>query len=312
MIDSNYKKEYCRLRDEIIQREFKYLDEQQREAVFSKKRNTIVLACPGSGKTTVLIHKVLYLTKYGLVYKSMLAPENLCKEDIELLKKFLKDESIAENTEATNKIHRLLCFAKINPKNIIVITFTKAAASTMKRRFQILAEDIEAPFFGTFHGLFYKLLIRHYGNIKILDPSQGYRVISNTLSNLIEEVSEDKVKEIRNRISLFKCSGRSFEETNSNLTEDIFMSCYNAYEKHKDEKGQLDFDDLQIKFIELLRSRQDIAEAYRKNFSFLIVDEFQDCDELQLQIIKELNKYNSVFAVGDEDQSIITPCLYVH
>jgi DNA helicase-2/ATP-dependent DNA helicase PcrA len=82
------------------------------------------------------------------------------------------------------------------------------------------------------------------------------------------------------------------------------MNCYNAYEQHKTERGLLDFDDLQIRFMELLKSRTDIAEAYRKGFSYIIIDEFQDSDEVQLQIIKELNKYNSVFAVGDEDQCI--------
>jgi DNA helicase-2/ATP-dependent DNA helicase PcrA len=304
MTDINLKEEYFKLRDEIILREFRNLDEQQREAVLSHNRNTLVLACPGSGKTTVLIHKVLYLAKYGPVYKSSQTPDNLNFEDIRVLREFLSDKSIAEGNLMRNRIEKLLYFGRIDYRNIIVITFTKAAAATMKKRFQALGKGIEAPFFGTFHGLFYKLLIRHYGNIKILEPSQGYRVISNTLANLIDEVSEDKIKEIRNRISLFKCSGRSADDLDKSLTQDIFMNCYNAYEQHKTERGLLDFDDLQIRFMELLKSRTDIAEAYRKGFSYIIVDEFQDSDEVQLQIIKELNKYNSVFAVGDEDQCI--------
>jgi DNA helicase II / ATP-dependent DNA helicase PcrA len=296
--------EYCDLRDNIIERQFKHLDDQQKKAVFNEDRNVLVLACPGSGKTTVLINKVLYLTKYGAVYKSNLVPQDLQANDISLLKDYY--EAKAKNWLKSDKarLQYLLGFSRVNLNNIVVITFTKAAAMNMKKRFQALSLNENTPFFGTFHGLFYKLLIRHCGTIKIIESSEAYRLLSYTLAKHMEEVSEDKIKDIRSRISLYKCSELNIEDFDCHIAKDIFANCYNAYEDYKSEKGLMDFDDIQIKFRELLLKEPSIAEHYRKGFKYMLIDEFQDSDNIQLKIMQELNRYNSIFAVGDEDQCI--------
>ncbi|MFD3156390.1 ATP-dependent helicase [Haloimpatiens sp. FM7330] len=240
------------------------LDKYQSEAVYTNNRNSLVVAAPGSGKTTVIINRVFHL---------------------------IKDKNISY-------------------KNIIVITFTKAAALSMKRRYKSMITNNKninysyIPFFGTFHGLFYKILKNHHNNINIIDSNVTYRIITNVLRNYLDEVSEEKVREVINTISLFKTSTESMIEFEPNIDKDIFKHCYEIYEGYKKEKYLLDFDDLQIKCKELFLKNSKILNGYRKLFKYILVDEFQDCDSIQIDMLKLLNENNSIFAVGDEDQCI--------
>lgn len=234
------------------------LDAYQLEAVKSKHRNTLVVAPPGSGKTTVIINRIKYLI-----------------------------EELGVKSE-----------------NIIVITFTKAAAENMKLRYLKENNSGGIPFFGTFHGLFYKILKRHLGNIDIIDSSISYKLIQKILLTKLDEVAEDKVKEVLNNISLFKTSDIELAQFQPTLDKSIFNECLKSYEEYKKEKKLLDFDDLQIKCKELLLNNPRLLKGYRKLFTHILVDEFQDCDHLQIEILKLLNRENHIFAVGDEDQSI--------
>lgn len=234
------------------------LDAYQLEAVKSKHRNTLVVAPPGSGKTTVIINRVKCLIeKVG-----------------------------------------------VKAENIIVITFTKAAAENMKHRYLKENNSGGVPFFGTFHGLFYKILKRHVGNIDIIDSPTSYKLIQKILLTKLDEVAEDKVREVLNNISLFKTSDIELLQFKPTLDKSIFNECLKSYEEYKKEKNLLDFDDLQIKCKELLLNNPGLLNGYRKLFTHMLVDEFQDCDHLQIEILKLLNKENHIFAVGDEDQSI--------
>lgn len=302
MKDSRLQEEFYRLRDIIIERDFEYLDEEQRNAVLSSNRNVLVTACPGSGKTTALINRVKYLVKYGLTYNSSYVPENLNSDDLSIMKIFIEEES--EKSRHSERISSLLGQRRINASNIIVITFTKAAAANMKRRYEAINENTSVPFFGTFHGLFYKILVRHINKINIIKGSEEYRIISSVLAKHFEEINDDKVKEIRNTISLFKSSELPLDDFDKSIDKEIFMECYVAYEGYKEEKGLLDFDDLQLKCRELFKNKSQMRELYRKSFQHMLVDEFQDVDHIQLEILKILNDKNHLFALGDEDQCI--------
>jgi DNA helicase-2/ATP-dependent DNA helicase PcrA len=304
MITEELKYEFFKLRDLIIERDFNHLDNEQRKAVLSNNRNSLVLACPGSGKTTVLINRVVYLINYGNIYKSEFFPEELNNSDLVLLKQYLEDKNIIYSIGYKQKLEYLLGPKKEKASNIIVITFTKAAALNMKKRFEAISNENISPFFGTFHGLFYKLLMRNIRNINIIGASESYRLISNILIKHFDEVSEDKIKEVRNKISLYKCSDIPIEKFEADMDKNIFKDCYNSYEEYKHEKALIDFDDLQIKFRDLLFNTPNLLEQYRKWFTHVLVDEFQDIDNIQLYILKMLNAYNSVFGVGDEDQCI--------
>ena len=234
------------------------LDINQRNAVYIKEKNVLVVASPGSGKTTVIINIVNHLI-----------------EDL-----------------------------KINEGNIIVITFTRAAADNMRNRYKNIFKKEKAPFFGTFHGLFYKILLREGYDIKIMDGGKGHAIIKNVLSRYFDDVNDDKVREVMNNISMFKTSLCTINEFKSTVSKDIFLECLKAYESIKEREGLWDFDDLSVKVLKLLTENKRILEKYRRMFKYILVDEFQDCDNIQVSFLLLMNKDNELFAVGDEDQCI--------
>ena len=228
------------------------LDINQRNAVYIKEKNVLVVASPGSGKTTVIINRVNHLI-----------------EDL-----------------------------KINEGNIIVITFTRAAADNMRNRYKNIFKKERAPFFGTFHGLFYKILLREGYDIKIMDGGKGHAIIKNVLSRYFDDVNDDKVREVMNNISMFKTSLCTVDEFKSTVSKDIFLECLKVYESNKERECLWDFDDLSVKVLKLF------TEKYRRVFKYVLVDEFQDCDNIQVSFLMLMNKDNELFAVGDEDQCI--------
>jgi DNA helicase II / ATP-dependent DNA helicase PcrA len=234
------------------------LDKYQDEAVYIKDKNVLVVAAPGSGKTTVIINRVNYL------------------------------------------VNQL----RVKLGNIIIITFTRAAADNMRNRYKNVFNREVAPFFGTFHGLFYKILLREGFNISIVEGGVSHRIIKSVLSKYSDDVSEDKIKEALNNISFFKTSLKNIEDFTPTMAKDIFIECLNKYEEYKSKNGFWDFDDLSIKVINLFENDNRVLNKYISVFKYILVDEFQDCDELQMRFLKLINKGNSLFAVGDEDQCI--------
>lgn len=210
-----------------------------------------------------------------------------------------------KTTVIINRVLNLIKDRNVNYKNIIVITFTRSAAENMKSRFikMFNINQKEVPFFGTFHGLFYRIL-RNYQEINLIETKEVYYLIKKVLTSYIDEISEDKIKEVINSISLFKARGEVFEDFNCSIDKEIFLETFNYYEKYKKEKNLLDFDDLQIGVYKLFKNNPRILEGYRNLFKHILVDEFQDCDELQIKILKLLNENNNIYAVGDEDQCI--------
>lgn len=236
------------------------LDKYQEQAVNALEKNILIVAAPGSGKTTVII----------------------------------------------NRINKLVTELKVSIGNIIVITFTKAAAMNMKERYTNKFKKDKSPFFGTFHGLFYKILIREGIDIKIIDSFKVNRILENILKKYSDEVNDDRVKEVLNNISLFKNSRMPLGNFKPSLKREIFEECYRAYEGYKLEEKVMDFDDLALRVVELLENNERLLEGYRRLFKYVLVDEFQDCDELQIEFLSLINcgENNSLFAVGDEDQCI--------
>ncbi|MGL4451677.1 MAG: ATP-dependent helicase [Sarcina sp.] len=230
------------------------LDIYQKQAVVSNSDKTLIVAPPGSGKTTVIINRINYL--------------------------------IEKN---------------INDRNIIVLTFTKSAAENMKNRYMNIFNKKTSPFFGTFHGLFYKILLRYYGKLEIINTFEAFGVIKKQLMKASEEISDEKVKEILNNISLKK-SSYNIDDFKPTIAKDIFEECYKAYEEYKEYKNLLDFDDLQKKAIDLLQTNNNVLNGYKNLFKYILVDEFQDCDNLQIEFLKLIS--TNIFCVGDEDQCI--------
>ncbi|WP_125153844.1 ATP-dependent helicase [Clostridium rectalis] len=231
------------------------LDSYQKKAVTTNYNNVLIIAPPGSGKTHIIISRLIYLIK--------------------------------------NK--------KINKHNVVVITYTKAAADNMKKRFIKAMPKEEPPFFGTFHSFFYNILRKANKDINIISYKESYNVVKNTLEKYIEDISEDNIKDILCKISFYK-NNSSLE--NVKISERILLECYLNYENYKNNNGLLDFDDLQIKCKELFAQNKNILNMYRNKIKYILIDEFQDCDKTQIEVVRMLNSGGSLFAVGDEDQCI--------
>ena len=234
------------------------LDSLQEKAVKCTSENTLIVAAPGSGKTTVIINRIVHLIK------------NL----------------------------------RVDSEDIVVITFTRVAAENMKSRYIKLCDGKPIPYFGTMHSLFYKILRKYNSNMKIIDEFDTYKLINKVLLTYLDEISEEKIKEAINNISVYKTSNKTLENFCPSIDKSAFLECLKVYEDYKRENGLIDFDDLQIQCKKLLLENNEVLSYYRKKFKHILIDEFQDSDEIQIEILKLLSYNNSIFAVGDEDQSI--------
>ncbi|MBR5508598.1 MAG: ATP-dependent helicase [Lachnospiraceae bacterium] len=237
----------------------------QSMAVRHKDGPLLVLAGPGSGKTTVVTRRVQYL---------------------------IQDCGIA-------------------PSSILVITFTKAAANEMKERFlRLMGDDHTTVSFGTFHAIFFGILKLSYGFTasNILKEETRYQYLKETVEKLHLEIDDENefLSGISSEISLIKNERISPEHYFSkNCSEEIFRKIYEQYEEKKQRARMLDFDDMLVYTWELLSQRPDILSAWQKKFQYILVDEFQDINQLQYDILRLLAApENHLFIVGDDDQSI--------
>ncbi len=237
----------------------------QSMAVRHKDGPLLVLAGPGSGKTTVVTRRVQYL---------------------------IQD-------------------CAVSPSSILVITFTKAAATEMKKRFlRLMGEGHTTVSFGTFHAVFFMILKLAYGYTAGNILKEGIR--RQYLKELVEELRlepDDETEFLDNisaEISLLKnerISPRNY--FSKNCSEENFRRIYEGYENKKQQARLLDFDDMLVYTWELLSQREDILSAWQQKYRYILVDEFQDINQLQYDILKLLAApQDNLFIVGDDDQSI--------
>ncbi len=198
----------------------------------------------------------------------------------------------------------------VNPSNILVITFTKAAAGEMKQRFDKLMGEATRVTFGTFHAVFFRILKHAYNynasNIIREEVKRRYireLVLAEGLE-LFDE--EDVVNAIISEISLVKGEMLDLDSYYSvNCPEDSFRRIFKGYVKQCGKERLLDFDDMQSYTYDLLRQRQDILAMWQQHFKYILIDEFQDISHIQYEIVKMLAKpQDNLFIVGDDDQSI--------
>ena len=242
------------------------LNEQQREAVTSSGNNVIVVAGAGSGKTRVLVHRIAWLI------------------DIE----------------------------QVAPQNIFAVTFTNKAAKEMNSRVSdILGFESKGMWIGTFHGIAHRFLRLHWSdagldqNFQILDADDQLRQVKKIIKESLFDESRYPPKEIVWYINSQKDLGLRPEKSKSKKGFEHFLDVYSSYEKLCRQNSFVDFGELLLKFYETLKNNQKLLEHYRYRFENILVDEFQDTNEIQYQIIKLMTgEHGNAFIVGDDDQSI--------
>lgn len=300
MEHSNLEAKFINLRDEIIERYFCGLNDEQLKAVLSRDRKVLVAACPGAGKTQVIINRIIYLATFGETYKSGKHPQGLCSNVIDELRALLQQE----NPLRKCRLPASLTFEAADLDNIVVITFTRMAAKGMRERYENISGLKETPFFGTFHSFFLKILRQNLSSIKIISERDKYGIIEEAAGDFTDAANENRIRGILNDISSYKTALKLKAELSVKTQKEVFHSCFEKYEGYKKRNLLLDFDDLMIEALNILETKPKILEELRSKVKYMLVDEFQDCDSLQIHIIKTITEKNSVFAVGDEDQCI--------
>ncbi len=216
----------------------------------------------------------------------------------------------------TRRIKYLIESAGVNPADILVITFTRAAANEMENRFKAMTEDNHYPVrFGTFHSIFFWIIKTAYNldNSSVISEGEKRIMIEKLVSdissrqkyNLLDN-KEDIIGSIISQIGIVKSDMLDIDNYySSDLPENIFRQIYKAYDAGMRRNSKIDFDDMQVMCFQLLTSRKDILSQCNNIFKYIMVDEFQDSNKIQYEIFKLLlGERKNAFVVGDDDQSV--------
>ncbi len=211
----------------------------------------------------------------------------------------------------THRIKHLIEECGVNPSNILVITFTKAAANEMQERFEKLSDKgSNCVTFGTFHAVFFKILKYAYSFSadNILREDQRLTIIREIIDKHELEIDDmnEFVSGILSEISCVKGEMISLDSYYSkNCAEEIFKKIFKDYDSRLRRSNLVDFDDMLVMCYELLTKRADILNAWQNKYKYILIDEFQDINRVQYEVIKLLAlPENNIFIVGDDDQSI--------
>ncbi len=298
-------------RCECFNKKYDYLNQAQREAVFTVNGPLLVLAGAGSGKTTVLAERIAYIIKYGNAFMSNSVPAMISEEDIEALKSY---DILEEND-------RELVLAAYSsdpcpPWAILSFTFTNKAANNMKIRLEkIVGEGAADIWAGTFHSICMRILRKHWAEaglksgFTIYDTEDSRKLITNILRDLNINEKQIAPRFAQNNISRAKdklITAEQFEnELGEDITQKMISKIYHEYQKRMYEANVLDFDDIIMRTVQLFRERKDVLDYYSHRFKYICVDEYQDTNGAQLELIILLSSFHkNLMVVGDDDQSI--------
>lgn len=216
-----------------------------------------------------------------------------------------------KTTVITHRIRSLIQNYNVNPSNILVITFTKAAASEMKERFlELMNENSTRVTFGTFHAIFFMVLkyAYHFDSKNILSEDVKYEMLRELIHKYRLDVRDenDVAASLATDISYIKNSRIDINHFYSSVcAETVFRDIYKEYNAYLNHNRLIDFDDMLLYTLELFEQRIDILKLWQDKYQYILIDEFQDINQIQFDIIKLMAEpQNNLFVVGDDDQSI--------
>lgn len=209
----------------------------------------------------------------------------------------------------TKRISYLIRERGVQPDNILVVTFTRDAAMSMKQRFMKECDVRPVPAFGTFHSVFFNIL-RKEGQISATDIISGRRalaILSHAVSECgIRPFNDNFYPALIRTVSYYKNCGILDENIfPSDITTDDVRKIIATYDRSLREGGFYDFDDILSRTLEYFNDHPDRLKAWQDRFKYILVDEAQDMNSLQYRLITEIaSPRDNLFLVGDDDQAI--------
>ncbi|MBP1558203.1 MAG: UvrD-helicase domain-containing protein [Oscillospiraceae bacterium] len=297
------------LKQNVFKRLYSRLNDMQRAAVLKTTGPVLILAGAGSGKTTVLIHRVANLIRFGRASEAEGLPNVWDDADFA----FLQDYADGR-VEDDGRLESLLAVQPVRPWNILAITFTNKAAGELKERLSLAlgdrGGDVNAS---TFHSCCARILraeIEHLGytgNFTIYDTDDSLRVIKECMKTLniddkhfapraiLSAISA--AKDTMEDVTMFPAGGDYFEQ--------VAAKVYALYHKTLKDANALDFDDMILLTVQLFEQFPEVLEKYRNRFRYIMVDEYQDTNHKQFRLVELLaGGSKNICVVGDDDQSI--------
>ena len=303
---------YTALRRAVIENEFQKLNDMQRQAVLKTEGPLLLLAGAGSGKTTVLINRIINLLRFGCGYESELAPVWAGDQDLMTLAMAVDDpESVP-----AGEIDRLCAVDPPKPWEIIAITFTNKAAGELKARLEVACGDAGRDIWAhTFHTACTRILRRYIerlgynSNFTIYDEDDKKRLMVSIIRDFGFDEKRFDPKGVMSVISRAKEALITPEAFAAQAGEDYYKKTvarvYAEYQKRCRKASALDFDDIICKTVELLQTEDDVREYYQHKFRYVLVDEYQDTNHAQYVLCSLLaGGWRNFCVVGDDDQSI--------
>ncbi len=303
-------------RRKYIAAQFSNLNAMQREAALTTEGPLLLLAGAGSGKTTVLIHRIANLMRFGAGSDPSVdrIPDTVTEEDVVFLENIGDDASESERRRA-----EYLCTVDpASPWSIIAITFTNKAANELKERLtNMLGEEAQDIWAMTFHSACCRILrqwIERLGYSKrftIYDTADCERIMKDIIRDMGMDEKTFPARFVLSIISKEKdamvtpadLADRAEDQGDVKLSH--VAACYKKYQTQLRENNAVDFDDIILLTVQLLQENDDIREYYQRKFRYVLVDEYQDTNHLQYLLTSCLaGGRENICVVGDDDQSI--------
>ena len=305
---------YLAAKKALFDKKYSFLNEKQREAVYTIHGPLLVLAGAGTGKTTLLVNRIAYILKYGDAYFSDDVPASLDENTVTELEKAA--EASVEDIDLLLESFAPRAEERVAPWNVLAITFTNKAANEMKTRLAKLIGPAATDLWcGTFHSMCLRML-RMYADeaglrpsFTIYDTDDTKKLITECMKQLSVDEKVLSAKQIMNRISMAKNELMPPHDFDAEVGNDHKMqqisSVYTLYQSKLHQANAVDFDDIIMRTVALLRRSERARLNYQNKFRYVLIDEFQDTNRAQFELALLLSGgHNNLMVVGDDDQSI--------
>lgn len=304
-------KQYQSCKRQILEQEYAFLNERQRQAVFHVNGPLLILAGAGSGKTTVLVNRIAHLLEFGDSWEDDTIPAQLSDQEEAFLSNYA-----AGDCQQRERMVSLLGKQCVRPWNVLAITFTNKAAGELQQRLVSRLGEVGAQVqCGTFHAVCARILRReiqalgYTSSFTIYDTDDSLRVIKDCMADLQVDEKMFSPKACLSEISCIKDTMTSPEKFLAQFQSDFRLktiaNIYIAYQKRLFGANAVDFDDIILLTVRILEQFPDILAHYQNLFRYILVDEYQDTNNLQYKLVSLLsNEHRNLCVVGDDDQSI--------